>query len=266
MSREIYAGVDVGASHTKVAILDEEKRVLGYAVRKSGTDFSHTAETCLTSALETARRSRLDVAGCISTGYGRKNVPFRHDTKTEIGCHARGCYYYFPVEMTVIDIGGQDNKVIKLDDQGRRLSFKMNRKCAAGTGAFLEEMSQRLGIPLEDMDNLARASDNMVELGSYCTVFSATEVLENIRQGKKISDIAKGLFFSVVKRVMEMDPLTGRVVMTGGVVAHNPFLVEMVGEITGRRIMVPEFPQLTGAIGASLIAMEGESKPSAMLA
>ena len=255
----LFAGVDVGASRTKVAILDTEKRLIGHAVRKSGTDFTETAEICLKSSLKMAGALREDVASCVSTGYGRKNVLFSDGTKTEIGCHAKGCYHYFPMAMTIIDIGGQDNKVIKLDNQGRRLNFKMNRKCAAGTGAFLEEMSMRLGIPLEEMDSLARKSEEMVELGSYCTVFSGTEVLEKIRQGKKVTDIVKGLFFSVIKRVLEMDSLTDRVAMTGGVVAHNPILVEMVKEITARDILVPEFPQLTGAVGAALFAMEERS-------
>ena len=137
-------------------------------------------------------------------------------------------------------------------------AFKMNRKCAAGTGAFLEEMSLRLNIPIEEMDALARQSQEMVKLGSFCTVFSATEVLENIRQGKKVTDIIKGLFFSVIKRVLEMDALTEKVVMTGGVVAHNPFIVTMAEEIIGRKILVPEHPQLTGAIGAALYALEGD--------
>ena len=132
----------------------------------------------------------------------------------------------------------------------------MNRKCAAGTGAFLEEMSMRLDIPLEDMDDLASQSKNMVELGSYCTVFSATEVLEKIRQGIMVSDIVKGLFLSVIKRIMEMDSLTDKVVMTGGVVAHNPFLVKMVEDVIEREVLVPKFPQLTGAIGAALFALE----------
>ena len=117
------------------------------------------------------------------------------ETKTEIGCHAKGCYHYFPMAMTIIDIGGQDNKVIKLDDKGRRLNFKMNRKCAAGTGAFLEEMSMRLDIPLEDMDALAEGAKNMVELGSYCTVFSATEVLGENQTGEKGPGHCKGAFF-----------------------------------------------------------------------
>jgi (R)-2-hydroxyacyl-CoA dehydratese activating ATPase len=256
----IFVGVDVGASHTKVAILDSEKKLIGHSVRKSGTDFTDSAEICLNTALEMANALEEAIVRCVSTGYGRKNVPFSQGTKTEIGCHARGCYHYFPMAMTIVDIGGQDNKVIKLDDKGRRLSFKMNRKCAAGTGAFLEEMSLRLEIPLEDMNALAEGAENMVELGSYCTVFSATEVLGKIRQGKKVPDIVKGLFFSVIKRVLEMDSLTDRVVITGGVVAHNPYLVNMVEEITEREIMVPEYPQLTGAVGAALFAMENSKE------
>jgi (R)-2-hydroxyacyl-CoA dehydratese activating ATPase len=255
-SEGVFVGVDVGASRTKVAILNREATLIGYCVRKSGTDFTATAEICLEAALSMAGVSREEIRYCISTGYGRKNVAFSNDAKTEIGCHAKGCYHYFPVAMTIIDIGGQDNKVIKLDEQGRRINFKMNRKCAAGTGAFLEEMSARLDIPLEEMDALARQSTEMVELGSYCTVFSGTEVLEKIRQGKKVPDIVKGLFFSVIKRVLEMDSLTDRVAMTGGVVEHNPYLVEMVKEITSRDILVPEHPQLTGAVGAALFARE----------
>jgi len=255
-SESVFVGVDVGASRTKVVVLDPGKKLIGHAVRKSGTDFGRTAEVCLKTALKMAKAAEKDITGAISTGYGRRNVPFTHDAKTEIGCHAKGCYHYFPMAMTIIDIGGQDNKIIKLDKDGRRLSFKMNRKCAAGTGAFLEEMSMRLDIPLEKMDGLARKSTDMVELGSFCTVFSATEVLEKIRQGKKVPDIVKGLFLSVIKRVLEMDSLTEKVAMTGGVVAHNLYLVKMVEEIIGREVLVPEYPQLTGAVGAALFAMD----------
>jgi predicted CoA-substrate-specific enzyme activase len=253
--RPVYVGADVGSSRTKVAIMDPGRNLIGYAVKKSGTDFSATALDCLEISLNMAKASRVDIVSAVSTGYGRKNVAFADDTRTEIGCHAGGCYHYFPKEITVIDIGGQDNKIIKLDRAGRRTSFKMNRKCAAGTGAFLEEMSARLDIPLQNMDEMASRSENMVKLGSFCTVFSATEVLENIRQGKKIDDIVKGVFFSVIKRVLEMDSMTENVVMTGGVVAHNPFLVKMTEEMIGRKILVPEHPQLTGAIGAALYAM-----------
>jgi len=254
-TNKIYVGADVGASRTKVVVIDGTKKLIGYDVKKSGTDFTVTAQACLDVALEMAGAKESAMVAAVSTGYGRNNVSFSGDTKTEIGCHAKGCYFYFPVASTVIDIGGQDNKIIKLDDRGMRTGFKMNRKCAAGTGAFLEEMAMRLDVPLEEMDALARRSENMVKLGSFCTVFSATEVLENIRQGKNLPDIVKGVFFSMVKRVLEMDSLTENVVMTGGVVAHNPFMVKMTEEIIGRPILVPEYPQLTGAIGAALYAL-----------
>ncbi len=132
----------------------------------------------------------------------------------------------------------------------------MNRKCAAGTGAFLEEMSSRLDIPLDEMNHLARQASETIKLGSYCTVFSATEVLENIRHGKPVADIIKGIFYSMIKRVLEMDALTEKVILSGGVVAHNPYLVEMTEEMLERPVFLPAFPQLTGAHGAALYALE----------
>jgi predicted CoA-substrate-specific enzyme activase len=252
----VFVGIDVGASRTKVALFDAERALIGRAVRKSGTDFGASARICLVAALQAAQRNEADIGNAVSTGYGRRNVAAAQETKTEISCHARGCYHYFPMAATIIDIGGQDNKVIKLDGAGRRSSFKMNRKCAAGTGAFLEEMSVRLDIPLNRMNRLAQKSTRSVELGSYCTVFSATEVLEKIRQGCEVPDIVKALFLSVIKRVMEMEPWTERVVVTGGVVAHNPILVDMMTEISGREVLVPEHPQFTGAVGAALFAMD----------
>jgi predicted CoA-substrate-specific enzyme activase len=264
-TEKLFVGTDVGSSWTKVALLTPDKKLVGYCLKKSGTDFNATARHCLEASLEMAAARSEDIARSFSTGYGRKNVDYADDMRTEIGCHAKGCFHYFPSAITIIDIGGQDNKVVKLDDSGQRTSFKMNRKCAAGTGAFLEEMATRLDLSLDEMDRLARQSTDMVKLGSFCTVFSATEVLENIRQGRKVTDIVKGVFFSMIRRVLEMDSLTETVVMTGGVVAHNPYMVTMTEEIIGRQIMVPEHPQLTGAIGAALYAMNTDgpdaSKP-----
>ncbi len=255
MVKPVYVGLDMGASRTKVAVIDADLRLIGHAVKKSGTDFARTAAFCLDASLEMAGATRSDIVNAVSTGYGRANVGFVTETdKTEIGCLARGCHHYFSGAVTIIDIGGQDNKIIKLDRDGRRTGFKMNRKCAAGTGAFLEEMALRLDISLEEMDSLARQSLDIVKLGSYCTVFSATEVLESIRHGKKVTDIVKGLFYSVIKRVLEMDSITEQVVMTGGVVAHNPYLVTMTEEIIEQPVVLPAFPQLVGAIGAALYA------------
>jgi predicted CoA-substrate-specific enzyme activase len=253
----IFVGVDVGSSTTKVVLMGREKNILGWFIQRSGTDFAEVAETGLKQAQTMAGLTITPKEmKTISTGYGRKNVRYSDGDKTEISCHARGCYHEFSQAITIIDIGGQDNKIIQLDEKGRRVNFKMNRKCAAGTGAFLEEMALRLNIPLEDLDGLARQSKEAVELGSFCTVFTATEVLEKIRHGKKVADIVKGLFLSVVKRVLEMDLLSEQVVMTGGVVAYNPFLKTMLEEVIHRSVLVPKYPQLTGAIGAALFARE----------
>lgn len=251
-----FAGADVGASRTKVVVIDADSRILGHCVARSGTDFTAKADDCLKASLKMAGIEKDRIRRTISTGYGRKNVSYAQDHRTEISCHGKGCFHYFPFAITIIDIGGQDNKIIKLSEDGKRTSFKMNRKCAAGTGAFLEEMSPRLDIPLEEMNGLAEASTDMVRLGSFCTVFSATEVLENIRRGKRVEDIVKGLFFSVISRIREMDAFTEKVVMTGGVVAHNPYLVEMTQELINRPVLVPELPQFTGALGAALYANE----------
>jgi predicted CoA-substrate-specific enzyme activase len=259
MAQSVFVGIDLGASRTKVAVLDADKQLIGRSVKRSGTDYVRTAEACLVEALADARKSTGDIGMAVATGYGRSNVSFADDAKTEIACHSKGCFHYFPQAISIIDIGGQDNKIIKLDDKGLRIDFKMNRKCAAGTGAFLEEMAMRLNIPLEEMNEAAKRSTEMVKLGSYCTVFSGTEVLEHIRNGKQLADIVKGLFYSVIKRVTEMDALTEYVVMTGGVVAHNPYLVHMAEEIIQRKIWVPAYPQFTGAIGAAILAMNRRS-------
>jgi len=254
-----YLGTDVGSSWTKVVVIDETGAVRGHAAKRSGTDFAAAAEHCRRRAADMARIAAEQPRRSVSTGYGRKNVAYADEHRTEISCHARGCYHYFPQALTVIDIGGQDNKIIRIDDAGRRLGFKMNRKCAAGTGAFLEEMAVRLDLPLAEMNALAQDAGAMVKIGSFCTVFSATEVLEFIRQGKAIDAIVKGIFHSMIQRVLEMDSLSENVVLTGGVVAHNPYLVKMAEEMIGRRVRVPERPQLTGALGAALYARELES-------
>jgi predicted CoA-substrate-specific enzyme activase len=256
MSTRLFVGIDVGASTTKAIILNEESGVLGYAVTDSGADFEGAARNVFEKSLEKSNGVSSEECWVVSTGYGRRNVPFANSTKTEISCHAKGSYYLFPKAHTLIDIGGQDSKIIKINDSGKRTSFKMNRKCAAGTGAFLEEMANRLKIPLKKLNGLAEKAQNDVEIGSYCTVFSATEILTKIRENVPVEDIVKGVFTSVIKRAMEMDPMAGSVVMSGGVVAHNPYFVKMFRERIGKDIFVPPLPQLTGAFGAALYAQE----------
>jgi predicted CoA-substrate-specific enzyme activase len=249
-------GIDIGSCTTKAVIVDDGPNILAARVIYSGVDFGAASCAAWTDALEEAGLDASKVTSVVSTGYGRMSVSFSGRALTEISCHGRGCLHYFRGPLTVVDIGGQDNKVIKLDSRGRRVSFKMNRKCAAGTGAFLEEMGLRLRIPMEELDGLARSADGEVTLGSYCTVFSATEVLEKIKAGAPVEQIVKGIFRSVVKRIIEMDTLTDTVVLTGGVIEHNPFLADLIREHTGSQVVVPPRPQITGALGAALYALE----------
>lgn len=260
----VFAGIDVGTTTTKAVIINADEEVLGCFVRRSGTDLAAAALAAFEGAMSRTGVTRGTVQAIVATGYGRRNVPFdklragpfAHDTRTEIGCHGWGCYHYFPEAITVVDIGGQDNKIVKLDAQGRRIGFKMNRKCAAGTGAFLEEMAYKMEIPLSDLNGLAHAASEAAQIGSYCTVFTATEVLDRIRAGEKTDEIVRGLFDSVVKRILEMDTLSSRVIMTGGVVAFNDIVVELLSARAGVGVEVAPHPQEMGAFGAALFAEE----------
>lgn len=253
-----YGGIDIGASATKVAIIDGARRVLAAEVRRTGVSFETSAAEAMGAALASAGLRLEEVGRVVATGYGRHNVDFAHATRTEIACHARAAHFHFPRRITVVDVGGQDNKIIHVGAQGRRESFKMNRKCAAGTGAFLEEVAQRMDVPLGRIDGLARQAAHTVHMGSYCTVFTKTEILAHMRAGEKVPEIVAGLVESVVKRILEMDPLAGEVVLTGGVVAHIPILAEMLAARVRHPVHVLPDAQLAGAFGAALLAAEAE--------
>ena len=224
----VFGGIDIGASATKAAIVDAQCRLLASDVRKTGVSFEACAHDSMGAALASCGLTFQDLTNVFSTGYGRHNVAFANATRTEIACHARAVHHYFPRRITIVDVGGQDNKVIHIDPDGRREHFKMNRKCAAGTGAFLEEVAQRIDVPLDQVDSMARQASHVVHMGSYCTVFTKTEILAHLRAGEKVPEIVAGLIESVVKRIVEMDPLSGEVVISGGVIAHNPILAEML--------------------------------------
>lgn len=255
----IYCGIDVGASTTKVALLDGDRNILGHAALRSGVDYAGAARKCFDEAVRSAGVHPSSIARVIATGIGRHNVEFAHAARTEIGCQERAGHHFFPGAITIIDIGCQDNKIIRLNERGERIHFRMNRKCAAGTGAFLEEIAGKMDIPLSQLDRLAHQAKGETSLGSYCTVFTETEILARIRMGACVEDIIKGVYRSLLKRIFEMDRLEGEIVATGGVVAHNPIVVEMLEEQLGRAVKVPPLPQITCAIGASLFALEEHS-------
>lgn len=260
MVRPLCAGVDVGASATKVVVLDADGNVLSEGVERTGVDLQAGARACLERVLSARSLTMDDLASIAATGFGRHNVSFATHAKTEISCHAKGCFHYFPKPITIIDIGGQDNKIIRLDEKGNTVDFKMNRKCAAGTGAFLEEIAERLGVELPDVSELASSVDEAVQLGSFCTVFTKTEVLARMREGRPLAAILRGALASVVQRVVEIGPLDGDVVMSGGVVAHNPLVAELMAEKLGRSVLLPRSPQTIGALGAALFALELKTK------
>ncbi|RKZ15472.1 ATPase [bacterium] len=265
---KLFCGIDIGASATKLVLIDDRLQDVARSVRHSGVDYAATAQSCLDDALEQCGggddgddSDDSVVADTISTGYGRDNVEFASKQHTEIHCHAVGCYHLIQKPMTVIDIGGQDNKIIHIGEGGQRKNFRMNRKCAAGTGAFVEEIALRLGLGVGDLDQLAASTDDSVTLGSFCTVFSKTEILAHLRQGAAVEQIVRGAFESVVTRIVEMDTFDGEIVFTGGVAAHNPTIARLLSARLGREVTVPPHPQFTGALGAAILAHRAHQHP-----
>lgn len=259
MTDNYFAGVDVGASATKAIVIDSQGTILGFSVNRTTTNLGKLAEKTLNEALEKAGIQWNSIRYIIATGYGRENVEFADEMKTEISCHSKGGQFAFKdlnEPMAIIDIGGQDNKVIKLDKEGKIINFKMNRKCAAGTGAFLEEIALKLDTSPNALDELARGATNDIVLGSFCTVFTSTEILEKIKDGESKENMIKGAFISVVKRIAEMEILEGRVILTGGVIAHNPLIGEILEKQLNVKVHIPENAQFAGAFGAALYAKE----------
>jgi len=252
-----YAGIDSGSWTTKAVIIDDQGRVLGTAVTRSGADLATAAERVYVSALATAKLLSGDVPAVWATGFGRHTVSFAHGSRTELDCHGRGVAHYVPGPVVVVDIGGQDAKVIRLDAGGQRVAHRMNRKCAAGTGSFLDEIALRLGVETGELDQLAGQSGEALELSSFCTVFAGTELLALIRTGKQPADLAMAAYRSLVKRVQAMEVFQGTVVATGGVVAYHPRVVALLQEALGSKVIVPPHPQEMGAFGAALAARDG---------
>lgn len=253
----IAAGIDVGSTTTKAVVLVHgEWR--GEALLLTGTNNRASAEEALTRALVQAGVEQDEVERIVATGYGRANIPFAGKQVTEISCHGRGASALFPETRTVIDVGGQDSKVIRIDGRGRVVDFVMNDKCAAGTGRFLEVMARALQTGLPEMVEMARQARAPVPISSTCTVFAESEVISHLASGVPREEIIRGLFEAVVDRLEGMAQRVGiesRITMTGGVALNNA-IVEILGQHLGQAIYVPKSPQLIGAYGAALIAAE----------
>ena len=258
----MYAGIDIGSQSTDVVIIDDKKNILSYSILYTGASHQEVADKALLEACSSINCDVGEIKCVVGTGYGRKNIKNAIHQVTEISCHAKGANYFFPNVRTILDIGGQDSKVIKIDSDGKVLDFLMNEKCAAGTGRFLEVMARVLEVQLADFGELALASKEQVELSSMCTVFAESEVISKIADGKKKEDIINGIHNSICDRVgsmIERMKLENDFAMTGGV-AKNKGIVNTLKMKLITEVNVPNEPQIVGALGAALFAYEKSNK------
>jgi predicted CoA-substrate-specific enzyme activase len=259
MTMDYFAGIDVGSLSTDVVILDEGEKILGYSIISTGANSTDAAEEAYEKALGAAGASRERVKSVLATGYGRVSVPFADRKMTEISCHGLGAYKLFPDTGTVIDIGGQDSKVIRVGAGGKVLDFTMNDKCAAGTGRFLEVMAAKLQVSLEEMGALSLKGGGEASISSVCTVFAESEVVSLVAKNHPKEEIIRGLHRAIVNRVWSMVAaigVHGEVTMTGGV-AKNKGVVAFMEEKLGKPVHVYREPQIVGALGAALFAQKG---------
>jgi (R)-2-hydroxyacyl-CoA dehydratese activating ATPase len=253
----IIAGCDVGSTTGKVIIM-EDNEITGTSIIPSGTVCEQTARNAMDIALKEAGITLENIEYCVGTGYGRVNIPFATKNITEISCHGRGAHWVNNKIHTVIDIGGQDCKVIRVDDTGTVKDFVMNDKCAAGTGRFLEAMCKILHIKIEDLGPLSLDGKEMLEVSSQCSVFAEAEIVSLMAEKKPNADICAGINNSVANRLVSMLYRVGmeeEIVISGGV-SKNIGVVKMIEDKVGLKLYSSPAvdPQLFGALGAALFA------------
>ncbi len=256
MNMEYFAGIDIGSLSTEAVIINEKEEILAYSIRETGYDPSSAAQKALEEAMGKCGLGEDSLKFIVATGYGRISIPFADKKVTEISCHAVGAHCLFPETETVIDIGGQDSKVIHVGQGGKVLDFAMNDKCAAGTGRFLEIMAATFKLSMEQFAEQALNSAQSMPISSVCTVFAESEVISLIAQNKPKGDIIRGLHEAVVNRVWNMVQMVGvhgAVTMSGGV-AKNRGIVSLMEEKIGRKVNIYREPQIIGALGAAIIA------------
>jgi predicted CoA-substrate-specific enzyme activase len=255
----IFAGLDVGSISTKMVFIDENKKLLFYELVRTGSNSKKAAEKCMQLVLEKAKISFNDITNLIATGYGRKIVPFKSQEVSEISCHAKAANFLFPDTKTVIDIGGQDSKAIRLDENGGAIDFNMNDKCAAGTGRFLEEMAKALDTTVENLGKLSLKSKKNLVISSMCTVFAESEVVSLLAENETREDIASALHYAIADRVLSLAykvKLANALTLTGGVIKNIGVIEAIKSKLPNLTIHIPDDPQITGALGAAIIAVE----------
>jgi (R)-2-hydroxyacyl-CoA dehydratese activating ATPase len=254
----LVGGVDVGSTQTKAVILDDDRTIRGRSLIDTGANVPKAAENAFAAAAADAGVPAGAVAYVIGTGYGRYKVTFGHAQVTEISCHARGAQYMFPGTHTVLDIGGQDTKAIRVGENGQVMDFCMNDKCAAGTGRFLGAGAFALDIPLGELGPLALGARNPVKITTTCTVFAESEIISWLARGKKAEDVLMGVHQAIAARSMSLIRRVGveqEVTFTGGV-TRNVAMVQILEELLGSKLNVSPDAHYMGAVGAALFARD----------
>ncbi|OLS23837.1 MAG: Activator of (R)-2-hydroxyglutaryl-CoA dehydratase [Candidatus Heimdallarchaeota archaeon LC_3] len=254
----IVAGVDIGSTTAKSVVLNEKKEIIGKSLATVGVKIVEDAERAFEKAVENAGLKKEDVNFIVGTGYGRYKVHFGQAIITEISCHAKGAQFLFPKTSTILDIGGQDTKAIRINEYGEILDFAMNDKCSAGTGRFLEVCADALGYEIDEIGDLSLKGTKTVKISSTCTVFAESEVISQVSRGKKGEDILKGMHHSIAQRSVSLIRRVGiypELTFTGGV-SRNKGLVASLEKVLGFKINASPLSQYMGAIGAALFGFE----------
>lgn len=254
-SSKVVAGVDIGAATAKAVLMNGEG-LLASAILPTGHSVAKSGEMVLRNVLEQVSASLDDLRYIVSTGYGRRAVTFAHRAVTEIICHGAGVYSTMPQAKTIIDIGGQDSKVIALDEKGQVSNFAMNEKCAAGTGRFLEVIAGVLELDINEIGALSLTSKDPCAISSTCTIFAESEVVSLRAEGRSREDLIAGIHKAMANRVAIMGKSVEYrkdVVFTGGV-AKNIGIRKALEDEIGMEILTPEEPQIMGALGAAILA------------
>jgi len=251
-----FAGIDIGSTMTKALILNHG--IVASIIGPTGPEQRRLANKVMEEALSQAALPLKAMTYIVATGYGRINVPFADKQITEITCHAKGITHLFPKAKTIIDIGGQDVKGIKIDTTGKITDFVMNDKCAAGSGRFIEVIADTLGVSLDQVGDLSLQSKNPAKISNICTIWAQQEVAASLAQGIPISDLLAGVHYSLADRICRMVNrlrVEDDVVVTGGG-AKNRGLLKALSEQLGLEVLVPEEPLITGALGAAWMGKE----------
>lgn len=254
---ELVAGIDIGARNTSAVVL-QGGHVLAHCLLTSGEGGTSTSSQALAEALRKVGRTASEVKCMVATGCGRNCVTFAARFSTEVVCQAKGAFHLFPSARTVINLGAESSRALRLAEDGRVTAFAKNDKCAAGSGLFLETMATVLEVPLELMGDFSLKSDGYEEVSNICAVFAESEVISHIHRGVPKERILSGLHKAVADRILEMTGPVGikaAVVVTGGVAKNRAIISELERKI-GLEILLPSEPQIVGALGAALLASE----------